>query len=244
MRLFIFFSSLLFPAFSLAQSSISDYSSAVSVRELAMPPKATRALQKGTALLLKNNPQASIPYFQTAIALAPDSFHAYHNVALAHYRVGDVEDAEQEFRRSIELSRGSFAPSLFGLSMILYQRAEFLEAESLIQKGLLVTPSSAVGKYCLGLVQFSLDQIPEAERSALDAIRIDPAQADGDVYLLLARIHERLNDPNAVVADVRTYFKHTRKRTLQADAQTLVERAQQNIRKLSTGLQAQSAIDH
>jgi len=185
---------------------------------------------------LKDNPQASISYFQTAIALAPDSFYAYHNLAIAHYRVGDVEDAEPEFQKSIELSKGSYAPSLFGISMIIYQRAEFQQAESLIQQGLLVAPSSAVGKYCLGLAQFSLGQIPEAEYSALDAIHLDPAQADGDVYLLLARIHETLNDPNAVVADVRTYFKLSRKRTLQADARALLERAQQNVGQSSTAV--------
>ena len=235
MKPYVLVIALLFPAFSFAQSPVSQYSSVVSVRELALPPKAARALEKGTALL-KNNPQASVSYFQTAIALAPDSFRAYHNVAIAHYRLGDVEDAEQEFRRSIELSRGSFAPSLFGLSMILYQRGEFLEAESLTQKGLLATPSSAVGKYCLGLVQFALGQVPEAEHSALDAIGLDPAQADGDVYLLLARIHERLNDPDAVVADVHTYFKRSRKRSLQADAQALLERAQQNLGRFSTAI--------
>jgi tetratricopeptide (TPR) repeat protein len=235
---------LLFPAFSLAQSSVSHYSSVVSVQELTMPRKATRALEKGTALLLKNDPQASISYFQTSIALAPDSFHAYHNLALAHYRVGDVEDAVREFQKSIELSKGFSAPPLFGLSMILYQRGEFLQADSLAQRGLVLAPSSAVGKYCLGLVQFALGQIPEAQRSALDAIRLDPAEADGDVYLLLARIHERLNDQKAVVADVRLYFKVTRKRTLQADAQTLLERAQQNLRQPSTGLEAQRAVDH
>lgn len=235
MKPYVLVIALLFPAFSFAQSPVSQYSSVVSVRELALPPKAARALEKGTALL-KNNPQASVSYFQTAIALAPDSFRAYHNVAIAHYRLGDVEDAEQEFRRSIELSRGSFAPSLFALSMILYQRGEFLEAESLTQKGLLATPSSAVGKYCLGLVQFALGQVPEAEHSALDAIGLDPAQADGDVYLLLARIHERLNDPDAVVADVRTYFKRSRKRSLQADAQALLERAQQNLGRFSTAI--------
>ena len=235
MKPYVLVIALLFPAFSFAQSPVPQYSSVVSVRELALPPKAARALEKGTALL-KNNPQASVSYFQTAIALAPDSFHAYHNVAIAHYRLGDVEDAEQEFRRSIELSRGSFAPSLFGLSVILYQRGEFLQAELLTQKGLLATPSSAVGKYCLGLVQFALGQIPEAEHSALDAIHLDPAQADGDVYLLLARIHERQNDPDAVVADVGAYFKRSRKRRLQADAQGLLERAQQNLGRFSTAI--------
>ena len=223
----LFIVCFLFPVFSVAQSLVSQYSS-VSAQQLSMPHKATRALEKGTALLLKNKPQASISYFETAIELAPDSYFAYHNIAIAHYRLGLVEDARREFQKSIELSKGSSAPSLFGLSMILYQRAEFVQAEALAQRGLLVAPSSPIGKYCLGLVQFSLGQIPEAQLSTLDAIRLDPAQADGDVYVLLARIHERLNEPNAVVADVRTYYKRSRKRGLQAEAQTLLERAQQN----------------
>jgi len=120
--------------------------------------------------------------------------------------------------------------------MILYQRAEFVQAEALAQRGLLVAPSSPIGKYCLGLVQFSLGQIPEAQLSTLDAIRLDPAQADVDVYVLLARIHERLNEPNAVVADVGTYYKRSRKRSLQAEAQTLLERAQQNPGHVSAAI--------
>jgi len=77
-------------------------------------------------------------------------------------------------------------------------------------------------------VQFSLGQIPEAERSALDAIHLNPALADADAYLLLARIHERLNDPEAGVADVRSYLKLSRKRSLQAHAQALFERARKS----------------
>jgi hypothetical protein len=65
--------------------------------------KATKALEKGTALLLKNKPQASISYFETVIELAPDSYFAYHNIAIAHCRLGLVEDASGNSR-----SRSSF----------------------------------------------------------------------------------------------------------------------------------------
>jgi hypothetical protein len=48
MKPYVIFVSLLFPAISVAQSAVSQYSSVVSVRELAMAPKAARALEKGT----------------------------------------------------------------------------------------------------------------------------------------------------------------------------------------------------
>ena len=109
MKPYVLVIALLFPAFSFAQSPVSQYSSVVSVRELALPPKAARALEKGTALLLKNNPQASVSYFQTAIALAPDSFHAYHNVAIAHYV---WETSKMPSRNSAGPSSYREAPSL------------------------------------------------------------------------------------------------------------------------------------
>ena len=105
MKPYVLVIALLLPAFSFAQSPVSQYSSVVSVRELALPPKAARALEKGTALLLKNNPQASVSYFQTAIALAPDSFHAYHNVAIAHYRLIRGGSWAEDVTRSLPLRR-------------------------------------------------------------------------------------------------------------------------------------------
>jgi hypothetical protein len=40
--------------------------------------------------------------------------------------------------------------------MILYQRGEFVQAEAPAQRGLLVAPSSPIGKYCLGLVYLAI----------------------------------------------------------------------------------------
>ena len=46
MKPYLLFASLLFPAICVAQSAVSQYSSVVSARELAMPPKAARALER------------------------------------------------------------------------------------------------------------------------------------------------------------------------------------------------------
>lgn len=215
---------LFLPAPLLAQSPVSQHPPTVSIQELATSQKTERALEKGAALLRRHQLIASVSYFKKAIELDPDCYYAYHELALAHYGLGHVEETEQEFQKSIELSRAQFAPSLFGLAMILYLRQDYVAAESLIEKGLAAAPSSGVGEYCLGLVQFSLDRIAEAQHSALEALRLDRSQAD--VYILLARIHERLNEPNAVVADVHAYLKHSRNPTLLAEAQNLLRRAQ------------------
>ena len=199
----------------------------VSVHDLPLPRKAARAFEKGTALLLKGDAQASLPYFQTAADLAPFSYRPFHNMGLAHYRVGQFDAAAEDFQKSIDLTGGNFAPSLLAFAMILYQRSEFPQAETLIRKALQLAPSSGVAKYCLGLVQYALGRIPDAERSAHEALALDPAEADA--YVLLARIHTRQHNPTAALTDAQTYLKLEPHGPLQPYALDLLHRAQQDL---------------
>lgn len=233
--LFVSLSSRCFSQSSSPQNAPASRSnSTVSVDELAMPHKAARAFQKGAELLVKGDAQASLPYFQEAIKHAPSSFRPYHNLGLAYYRLGQLDAAAQNFQKSIDLSKGAFAPSLFGLSMIFYRQADFPSAESLIRQGLLVAPGSGVGKYCLGLVQFSLGRTADSERSAREALALDPSETDA--YVLLAHIHERLHDPAAVLNDVHSYLQRDPPGALQPDALDLLHRAQLNLSRLSASV--------
>lgn len=204
----------------------SGSSAVVSVQDLAMSRKAMRAFEKGAARLAKGDPQGSIQYFHEAAERAPSSYRPYHNLGLAYYQLAQFDEAIKNFQKAIDLSKGTFAPSLFGLSMIFYRGAEYQQAESLIEQGLYVAPRSAIGRYCLGLVQFSQGRTDEAERNAKEALRLDPRESD--VYILLGHIHERRHDSSAVVNDVRAYFQLTRNRELQDDALGLLHRAQEN----------------
>jgi tetratricopeptide (TPR) repeat protein len=238
--LFFSVTALLSPASASAQSpsthrpSPSPSDVAVSVQELATPAKAARAFEKGTSLLLKGDAEASLSYFATVIELAPSSYRAHHNLGLAHYHLGQLDAAAQDFQTSIDLTGGSFVPSLFGLSMIFYQRSQFPDAESLIRKGLFLNPGSAIGKYCLGLVQYSRGQNAQALQNALDALTRDPALAD--VHVLLARIHERQHNPSAVIADVQAYFKLDPRGSLQDEARKLLARAELNLSPVAASL--------
>lgn len=208
--------------------------SIVSVQELALSHKASRSFQKGSALLLKGDPQASLSYFQAVIAEAPSFFGSYHNLGLALYRLGQIDAAAENFQKAIDLSDGDFAPSLFGLSMVFYRQAEFAQAESLIRRGLFVQPKSGVGKYCLGLVQYSLGRTDDAERSAVEALSLDPSESDA--YILLARTHERQHNPSAVIADIQFYLKLSPNGALQPEALSLLRRAQQSLSAPSAAL--------
>lgn len=203
----------------------------VSAQQLAIPAKAKHTFARGLKLLKEGDAQGSIPYFEKVIELAPARFEPYHDLAVAHNRLGHLDAAARNFQKAIELSRSSFAPSLFGLGMIYYRWSRYDEAEPLIQRGLSITPQSAAGRYCLGLVQYSLGRTAEAQHSALESVRLDPRLPD--TYLLLGHIHQRLHNSQAVLEDVQSYLALAPHGPLRPDALALRERAEQDLARAS-----------
>ena len=201
--------------------------SVVSVQELRVSGKAESAFARGTRMLQQGDAQGSLAYFRRALARDSGYYRAYHNLGLANYQLGNTEQAEGNFQKSIELSNGGYAPSHFALAMILCEKQEFREAERLIQDGLAMEPDSAIGKYLLGVVQFALNRPKEAEKSAYDALWRNANQAEA--YILLAKIHECNHNPHAVMAEVATYLKLDPHGPLENEAGRLLQRARQEI---------------
>jgi len=197
----------------------------VSVQELRMSDKGRRAFAKGAALLEKGEAAASLAYFDQAIEEFPGFYKAYYDLGIAHFRLGHTLEAGQAFQKSIDLTGGGYAPPEFGMGMVLCETQELEKAETVIQRGLDLEPGSATGKYFLGLAQFGLNHLVEAERSLRQALlrRANFPQA----YLLLARIHQRQNNSPALVEDLQEYLKLDRHSSDSKQARALLEQIQQ-----------------
>lgn len=191
-----------------------------------MSGKAQREYQKGTRLLVEGNAQASIEHFLRVVEGRPRYHGPYHNLAMAYFQLGEYDAAAQNFQKSIELTGASYAPSLYGLAMVLYSKAQFAQAEPLAQRAFALDPSAA-GEIGLGLVQLALGHLSDAERSAHDALQLNPALADA--YFLLGTIHERQHNPSAVADDIERYLKLAPHDSLRPAAQALLDRARQAL---------------
>jgi tetratricopeptide (TPR) repeat protein len=179
--------------------------SLVSARELRIPEKARKAFNKGTTLLAAKDPAKSIPEFQRAIKAFPDFYEAYYKLGIADLELQLPRDAEIAFGKSIELSAGRYALPHFGLGLIFCTQNQFADAEASIRTGLDIDPADAAGHFTLAWVLYSAARLPEAEKSARQAIlySADLAMA----YLLLAQIHLRENNLSALVQDLDSYIK-------------------------------------
>jgi tetratricopeptide (TPR) repeat protein len=213
------------PLHSLAQPQPS--SNIVSVRELSIPPKAMHAFQQGSLLLAKGDPSGSLPHLQRAISEFAGYYEAYYKLGLAYLKLWHIPEAEQAYRKSIELSGGKYAQPLFGLSAILNDQEKFAEAESVARKGLNLEPDSWRGNYYLGLALFGLGRFEGAESSALESVRarLDFAEA----HLLLAHIHGGQKNYRALLNDLDEYLKLDPDGKASAGARALREKVQRAL---------------
>jgi tetratricopeptide (TPR) repeat protein len=203
--------------------------STVSVNELRMDGKAETLFMKGTRLLQKGDAAGSVAYFQAALVKDASYYRAHHNLGLAYYQMGRLTDAEEELQKTVDLTNGGYAPADFALAIVLCERHDPSDAQRLVETGLSMQPDSALGKYFLGLVQFELNRFAEAEQSAWDALKRNANQADA--HILLARIHERVHNPYAVITDVQAYFAAEPAGPLCGEANGLLRRAQRQIQE-------------
>ena len=220
------------PFHSSAQSQPSTYE--VSVRELSIPPKALHAFEQGMERLANQDAAGSLPHFQRAIQEYAGYSEAYDRLGAADLKLWHGPEAEQAFRKSIEVSGGQYAHPLIALGAILDDQEKFAEAESIIRKGLDLDHDSWTGHYYLALALFGLNRVEDAAKSVLDALQ---RKTDfPNAHLLLADIHCREKVYTSAVSDLDEYLKlapdgpdSSRAKALRAFAQGMISASQNNI---------------
>jgi tetratricopeptide (TPR) repeat protein len=177
----------------------------VSAHELSMPAKAREAFALGQKKLYQDkDAQGALADFQRALSIAPTYFEASYQLGVAHLTLGNVPDAEADFRTSISSSRDRYAPADVRLGSLLLDRSNFAESERLIRKGISLDPNFWLGHYELGRALFSQNHLPEALSAAEEARLRAPSEPI--VYRLLSNIHLLQKDYPALIEDLDAYI--------------------------------------
>ena len=237
---FCFLTVLILPRISYGQSKDINqpgaiYSnSIVSVHELSIPGKARNAFDKGVQRLKVKDWAGSVAQFQRAIESFPAFYEAYDMLGAAELAMQHWNDAEAAFRKSIELSHGSYAPPHFGLGLILcISQKRYSDSEAVIREGLDVDPSNASGHFALAWVLYAAARFAESEQSAREAILYNPTFQEP--YLLLGQIHCQQNNFAAEVDDLNRYLKLDSTSSRSERARSALAEAQRALSKENSG---------
>ena len=187
-------------------SSAAPGKPSVTARDLTIPRKAREDMQKGMDLLYgKSDYQGSIKQFERAIQEYPDYYEAQTQIAVAYLHLENTAIAEQDLRKSIELSHERYVDALFWLATLLSNGGRFADAEPVARKGVGLDPSSWQANAELARALLGLNRAAEAEKSALAASKLKPGNSM--LYLILANVHGQLQNDPALLEDLNNYLK-------------------------------------
>lgn len=184
----------------------SEPGSTVSAHELSMPPRARQPMKKGMQRLYeKKDFKGSLVEFEQATKEAPSYYEAYEQMGVAYIGLGQIPQAEQAFRKSIELSESKYPAVYFRLASLFCDNRRFAEAEPLARRGLELDSNAWQGHFELARALLGLKQLEAAEKNAQEARTRNSSFPP--LYLVLANIHIHTQNYAALVEDLDAYLK-------------------------------------
>ena len=198
------------------------------LRNAAIPEKALQAFEKGVTLLtVHSDYRGAIAQFERATKAFPGYYEAFAQIGVAYDKLGEAAPAEQAFRKSIEISSGKYAESLFLFAEMLNDLGRFTDAERIARQGAVVEADSPRGYYEPSRALAGLKRDTEAEASAVKARALKPNSPP--VHLLLANLHKRLRNYPALLQDLDAYLELAPSGPASDQARTLRDRVQKAL---------------
>jgi len=178
----------------------------VSAHELSIPQNARDLVASGKKkVYVDKNPEAGLQEFQYAVAVAPGYYEAYLEIAMAYLSMGKVNEAQENFRKSIDVSHDTYGDADVGLGTVLVEKGDLDSGEKTIRRGVELNPNSWRGFYELGKLDLGRDHLDLSLKSAERARTLAPNTPI--IYRLLANIHLRQKNYADLLGDLDAYIR-------------------------------------
>lgn len=178
----------------------------VDVAELKkkFPPSVIKEYEAGKKAERHGDLETATTHYLTAIREAPDFYPAHNDLGVRHLRKGELKAAEFEFRRVIELNANG-AQAYFNLGNVLYITKQHEEAKQMLEAGLRLAPTSAMGHYLDGSVLARLGESKAAEEQLKTARELDPKMPQ--VPITLATLYLQTGREQEAAAMFEAFLK-------------------------------------
>jgi protein O-mannosyl-transferase len=129
-------------------------------------------------------------FWKKAVKDAPHSAFARKNLGAMHYLDGNLDLAQEEFNKSLELnSHETIAHNNLGL--ILMRKGKFTEAEEEYQKELIINPTYDNAYYNYGLLKYKEGKFSQASELWQKTINLNPGYVGAWQALIMLAVESR-----------------------------------------------------
>ena len=130
--------------------------------------------------------------YRVAVALEPRHYNAWYGLGAVAMREEKLEEAEAHFKRALEInSRSSVLHCCLGQA--LHAQKRFTDAAAALSAAIAMDARNPLARYERANVLVSQKKLQEA-LAELSALK-DVAPREASVYLLMAKIYRKLNQP-------------------------------------------------
>jgi outer membrane protein assembly factor BamD (BamD/ComL family) len=177
----------------------------LSAHELTVPQKAHDLYMKGMALKAKPDYAGALEQFQKATKQFPTYYEAYAEAGVAEVNLNQLDAAQKDLQKSIDLSDGKYALAMFYMAGLLNNKRAFDDALAIGKKGYAIDDNSWRGNFEIARALIGLKRGDEALPYAKKAVEADPANSQ--MYVVLMNANIASHDYPAALATIDTFLK-------------------------------------
>jgi tetratricopeptide (TPR) repeat protein len=178
---------------------------ALSAHELTVPQKARDSYLKGITLKAKPDYAGALDQFQKAIKLFPTYYEAYAEAGVAEVNLNQLDAAQKDLQKSIDLSDGKYATAMFYMAGLLNNQRAFADALPIAQKGNAIDENAWRGNFEIARALIGLKRGDEALPYAKKAV--ESAPDNPQMYVVLMNANIASHDYPAALAAIDAFLK-------------------------------------
>lgn len=177
----------------------------VSVRELSIPPSASKEFREGAELLnQKKSPRASIEHLQKALAIYPGYFEAYFLMGMAYLQLNSPGEARDALQQAIKLNPRFIEP-YYPLATLLLSEKQYAEGERLLRQAQELDPDGWRWPFELARSKAYQKQWDQALAYGQSALRMP--NAPSKVHLLMSDLYSNTGQREKAIEELELFEK-------------------------------------
>src|ERR1700730_748471 len=183
-------------------SRLAGLGETIPMRQLLIPPKAVKELQRSQTATLSGDIRSSARHLEKALEIYPHSLEAHNNLGARYIELHEYEKAAVEFQKAIEIDPRVMQP-FNNLSVAFFLLQRYPDAEAAARRAVDLDPRHLTSRYMLGCI------LATEKRNPLEAMEM-LRQTKGEFpvsRLLLAEILLRRGAVDEAENELRDYLK-------------------------------------